>query len=62
MVIQCMTDREWNTSDVFDVFGDELARRILVLASERPVSADELADLLYVSEPTVYGGLNALLA
>lgn len=56
-----MAEKEWNPSDVFDVFGDDLARQILVLASDRPVSADELADLLNVSEPTVYRRLNALL-
>lgn len=56
-----MADKEWTPSDVFDVFGDELARRILVLASERPMSADELSDLLNVSEPTIYRRLNALL-
>lgn len=56
-----MGDKEWAASDVFDVFGDELARQILVLASNRPVSADELANQLNVSQPTIYRRVNALL-
>lgn len=56
-----MADKEWEPSDVFDVFGDDLARRILILASDRPLSADELADLLNVSEPTIYRRVNALI-
>lgn len=56
-----MAEKEWEPSDVFDVFGDSLARRILVLASERPVSADDLADQLDVSRPTIYRRVNALV-
>lgn len=55
-----MGEKEWAPSDVFDVFGDSLARRILVLASERRVSADELAEQLDVSRPTIYRRVNAL--
>lgn len=55
-----MGEKEWKPSDVFDVFGDSLARRILVLASERPVSADDLAEQLDVSRPTIYRRVNAL--
>ncbi|MFB6353165.1 MAG: HTH domain-containing protein [Halobacteriales archaeon] len=55
-----MGEKEWDPSDVFDVFGDSLARRILVLASERPLSADDLAEQLDVSRPTIYRRVNAL--
>lgn len=56
-----MGKKEWDPSTVFDVFGDAIARRILVLASKRPVAADDLADQLEVSEPTVYRRVNKLL-
>lgn len=56
-----MGEKEWDPTDVFDLFGDELTRRILVLASERPLSADELARTLDTSHPTVYRRVNALL-
>lgn len=56
-----MTKKEWAPSDVFDVFGDSLARRILVLASDRPLSADDLADQFDVSRPTIYRRINALI-
>ena len=56
-----MAEKEWDPGTVFDVFGDELARRLLVLASDRPVAADDLAEQLEVSEPTVYRRVNALL-
>lgn len=56
-----MGEKEWVPSDVFDVFGDSLARRILVLASDRPVSADDLGTQLDVSKPTIYRRLNALI-
>lgn len=55
-----MGEKEWDPSNVFDVFGDRLARRLLVLASQRAAPADELADALDVSEPTVYRRLNEL--
>lgn len=59
-LISDMAEKEWAPTDIFDVFGDTLARRILILASERPLSADELAEHLDVSEPTIYRRLNAL--
>lgn len=43
------------------MFGDSLARRILVLASDRPLSADDLAQQLEVSRPTIYRRVNALI-
>lgn len=55
-----MGEKEWEPATVFDVFGDALARRILVLASDRPVAADDLAEQLDVSEPTVYRRVNTL--
>lgn len=56
-----MGEKEWDPSDLFDVFGDALARRILVLASERPVSVGDLADQLAASRPTIYRRVNALI-
>ena len=52
--------KEWSPRNVFDVFGDERARRILTLASERPRSAEALAERLEVSQPTVYRRLDVL--
>lgn len=60
-VYPSMGDKEWGPANVFDVFGDPLARRILVLASERSLSADELARELDVSRPTIYRRVNALI-
>lgn len=56
-----MPEKEWAPSDVFDVFGDGLARQILVLASDHPVSAEKLAEQLDVSKPTIYRRVNALI-
>lgn len=56
-----MGEKEWDPATVFDVFGDALSRRILVLASDRPVAADDLAGQLDVSEPTIYRRVNTLL-
>lgn len=53
--------KEWNPDDVFDVLASDVARRILVLASDGPVSADELAAECEVSLPTVYRRVNVLL-
>lgn len=55
-----MGEKEWEPTTVFDLFGDDLARRLLVLASDRPFAADELASALDTSLPTVYRRLNAL--
>lgn len=56
-----MGEKEWQQTDIFDVFGDDLARKILVLASERPLSAAELGAALDASRPTIYRRVNALL-
>lgn len=55
-----MGRKAWEPDDVFDLVGDETARRILVLASEDTVSADDLAAALDTSHPTVYRRINAL--
>jgi len=52
--------KEWNPDTVFDVFGSEVARNILALASVRPVSAADIAEYCEVSEPTVYRRIHAL--
>ncbi|MUW14815.1 helix-turn-helix domain-containing protein [Halorubrum sp. CBA1125] len=46
--------KEWDPETVFDVFGREEIRRILALADEEPMSAEDLAARLSVSQPTVY--------
>lgn len=61
LAVRTMGEKEWDPATVFDVFGDSLARRILVLASDRPVAADDLAGQLDVSEPTIYRRVNTLL-
>ena len=50
---------DWDPKTVFDVLGDEKARRILAAANLEPVSAQELADGLGVSEATVYRRVDA---
>jgi predicted transcriptional regulator len=52
--------KEWESDNVFDVLGCEIARQILVLASLRPSSATELAEHCDVSEPTIYRRVHAL--
>lgn len=59
--LDSMSEKEWSPSDVFDVFGDSLSRQILIMASEQPMAADDLAERLQVSEPTIYRRLNALI-
>lgn len=56
-----MGDKNWDPATVFDLFGDSVVRRILVVASDAPVSANELVDRLDVSPPTVYRRINELL-
>lgn len=56
-----MGEKEWTPANVFDVFGDQLARRILVLASERAMSADDLCDHFDASAPTIYRRINTLI-
>jgi predicted transcriptional regulator len=56
-----MSDKEWDPMDIFDLFGDELTRRILVLASDQPISADDASSVVDASPPTIYRRFNALL-
>jgi DNA-binding transcriptional ArsR family regulator len=53
--------KEWSPEGVIGVLGDDHARKILVLAHERPRSASELADRVGVSPPTVYRRTSALV-
>ncbi|QLG27203.1 winged helix-turn-helix transcriptional regulator [Halorarum halophilum] len=55
-----MGDKVWNPRNLFDVFGDSLSRRILLLANDSPVSATVLVDELDVTPPTVYRRLDEL--
>jgi DNA-binding transcriptional ArsR family regulator len=52
----------WDADSVFDLLGNELARKILVLTSERARSAEELTQHCEASQPTVYRRLDALEA
>jgi predicted transcriptional regulator len=52
--------KEWAPADLFEVLASEAARRILVHCAGEPRSADELADHLDASLPTIYRRLNAL--
>lgn len=51
---------EWSPRNVLEVLGDEGARRILALVSERARSADAIAGHLEISQPTVYRRLDVL--
>jgi DNA-binding transcriptional ArsR family regulator len=52
--------KEWEPQNVFDVLGNEIARKILALASVQPISATKLAEHCDVSEPTIYRRITAL--
>jgi DNA-binding transcriptional ArsR family regulator len=52
---------EWDPEDVFDVLASESARRILVLASAEAMTAEDLAERIDASLPTVYRRANALV-
>lgn len=56
-----MGEKQWEPTNVFDVFGDRLARRVLVLTSERPLSVDALSEHLDASPPTIYRRVNTLI-
>lgn len=56
-----MSETENSPEELLDVFGDERARRILLLTSDSPMSATALADELDVSRPTVYRRVNTLV-
>ena len=56
-----MTGTNWDEANVLDLLGDSLCRRVLVVASDSPVSATDLTDRLDVSPPTVYRRLDRLV-
>lgn len=49
-----------SVADVADVLEDEYAREILAATSEEPLSADDLAEHIDASPPTVYRRLDRL--
>lgn len=56
-----MSESDSDPSSVVDVFGDQLTRQILFAASERAMSAEEIASTFDTSTPTVYRRLDAML-
>lgn len=56
-----MSEPTKSTEELLDLFGDDVVRRILLLTSDTPMSADALADELEVSRPTVYRRVNTLV-
>lgn len=56
-----MADKEWTAESIFDVFGDSLARKLLVLLSEEALPVEELTDYLDASAPTIYRRLNTMI-
>lgn len=56
-----MSEPEKSADKLLGLFGDDLTRRILLLTSDTPMSADTLADELSVSRPTVYRHVNDLV-
>ncbi|MFB6172415.1 MAG: ArsR/SmtB family transcription factor [Haloarculaceae archaeon] len=52
--------KEWKPETVFDVLASDVARHILVAASDEPMSADELAEACDTSLPTVYRRVDVL--
>ena len=59
-VIYSRVSKEWDPDTLFDVFGDRLARHVLVLASEGPLSAEDLAEHCDASLPTIYRRVDSL--
>lgn len=49
---------DWDPETVFDVLGSEEVRKILALTNVEGKSAQELADNLDISRPTVYRRVN----
>lgn len=58
--IHTHVSKEWDPDTLFDVFGDELARHVLVLASEEALSAEDLAAHCEASLPTIYRRVDTL--
>lgn len=55
-----MGEKQWEADNVFDVIGDTLARKLLVILSEDRRDVDELSELLDASRPTIYRRLDTL--
>ncbi|SDM49036.1 Helix-turn-helix domain-containing protein [Halogranum gelatinilyticum] len=51
---------EWEAGTLFELLGDELARKILALTSVERLSADAISDRCDSSQPTVYRRLDEL--
>lgn len=56
-----MGEKEWRPANVLDLFGDSIARAILLLANDDPVAVREIAEILDVSDPTVYRRIGPLV-
>lgn len=56
-----MADKEWSPTNILDVFGDRIARATLVIANQDPVAVKEIAEVLDVSDPTVYRRIDPLV-
>lgn len=56
-----MSDKEWSPANILDVFGDPIARATLVLASDHPVTVQDIAKQLEVSTPTIYRRIDPLV-
>lgn len=56
-----MGDKEWSPANILDLFGDSIARAILILANTDPVAVNEIAERLDVSNPTVYRRIDPLV-
>ena len=53
-----MTDAECSIDDIGGFLGDQTARRILIEASQQPMSVESLSDATDASKPTIYRRLN----
>ena len=61
--VACVGQRvttEWEAGTLFELLGDELARKILALSSVERLSADAISDRCDSSQPTVYRRLDEL--
>lgn len=56
-----VTDSSWTASNLLDILGDDLSRRVLIAADDSPVPASQLIDRLEVSPPTVYRRIDTLV-
>lgn len=56
-----MGEKEWCPANVLDLFGDPIARALLVAASKEPVAVKDLAAEFDVSDPTIYRRIDPLV-